>query len=81
MDEVEQQIKIGIMEERILSLTQVVGDLKKALTKHMVDEERDRRELDKKLNLHTIILVIVGLSTLGGDLSSLLPVLKALVGL
>ena len=56
------------------------NDLKKALLKHMADEEADRKDLDKKLSMHTIILVIVGLGVTGENVSQLIPFLKVLLG-
>lgn len=37
--------------------------LNTTLMVHIEKRETDRKEIDKKLNLHTIILVIVGLSS------------------
>ena len=80
-DEVKQILKVELLEQEVGHLTQAVRDLKKALFKHMTDEEEDRKELDKKLNMHTIIMVVIGLSVTGGNAAQFGPLLKALVGL
>ena len=47
----------------------------------MSDEEKDRKDLEKKLNMHTIIMVVIGLGVTGSNANQFGPLLKALVGL
>ena len=80
-DEVKGIVKVLLLEQEVSHLTEAINILRKALAKHMSDEEKDRKDLEKKLNMHTIIMVVIGLGVTGSNANQFGPLLKALVGL
>ena len=80
-DDIEQQLKINTLEGKVGELNKSLEEccvkidkLRDELTSHMKDEDLERRATDKKLNLHTVLLVAVGLGATGADLLQLVKV-------
>jgi glucose-6-phosphate isomerase len=55
------------LETQVDHLGQNLDRLNKSLKLHMEKEERDRRDLDKKLNLQTYIMIGIAGSYLGPE--------------
>lgn len=71
MTDIEQRLKVNTLEVQLTEAIKKIDNLSKALLDHMDEEEAERKACDKKLNLHTILLVVIGLSATGGDFFSL----------
>lgn len=70
-DEIEQLLKVNTLEAQVTELTKKIDKLSQALIDHMDDENEERRATDKKLNLHTILLIAVGLGSTGSEFAGL----------
>jgi len=73
---VENIKKVTRLETQMEHVNEGLKRLDAALRAHMTKEEVDRRELDRKLNTQTAIIVAIGAAVLGQDA---LPMLLGLL--
>jgi len=62
-EEIQYRVQVGVIEIEIKNLTNKVDSLGQQLRSHMAKEEQDRKDLDKKLNIQTYILIAIAVAT------------------
>lgn len=70
--EIQQLLKVNTLEAQVSEMSKKIDNLSKALLDHMDEENAERRATDKKLNLHTILLVAFGLGASGADVLAMI---------
>jgi hypothetical protein len=70
--DIQQLLKVNTLEAQVLEMSKKIDNLSKALLDHMDEENAERKATDKKLNLHTILLIVVGFGATGTDVIALL---------
>ena len=81
-NDINQLLKVNTLEAQVLELSKTldkcalkIDNLTQELLDHMKEEDLERRATDRKLNLHTILLVAVGFGTVSGaDILKLISV-------
>ena len=71
-NEINHLLKVNTLEIQLSEAIKKIDNLSKALLDHMDEEEAERRATDKKLNLHTLLLVVIGFAATGVDVLALL---------
>lgn len=74
-ESIEHLLKVNTLEQQVIELTKKIDHLSSSLLDHMDEENAERRATDKKLNMHTILLVVVGFGATGGDILTLIKMI------
>lgn len=74
-ESIEHLLKVNTLEQQVIELTKKIDHLSSSLLDHMDEENAERRATDKKLNMHTILLVVVGFGATGGDILTLVKMI------
>ena len=74
-ESIEHLLKVNTLEQQVIELTKKIDHLSSSLLDHMDEENAERRATDKKLNMHTILLIVVGFGATGGDILTLIKMI------
>ena len=74
-ESIEHLLKVNTLEQQVIELTKKIDHLSSSLLDHMDEENAERRATDKKLNMHTILLIVVGFGATGGDILTLVKMI------